>query len=206
MLASSVQPFNHIVSVSVNQEIISRADHFAAQVTPTVGTPGRGYRDAAQHNLTKIRHDHFVSKVGEEAVKAVFEGSGQVVRGPDYRIYEGKAKSWASDLFVDGVGLAVKTQTARNAARYGLSWTFQAGERRCDPILHQPDAWVCFVEFDETRQRCRVYSPYQIKALNFGEPKLERLKKSKKVVYAATLPVANTTSKPLGINQLTANT
>ena len=198
VLASGVHHFDQIMSILVTREIISKAAHFAAQVTPTVGTPGKGYRDAAQHNLQKIHHDHFISKVGEEAVKTVFESFGRVVRGPDYRVYRGKAKSWASDLLVNGVGLAVKTQTAKNAARYGLSWTFQAGERRYDPILRQPDAWVCFVEYNEVRQRCVVYPPYQIRALTFGEPKLERLKTSKKVLYAASLPAVNGANKLLG--------
>ena len=182
--------FEQITSVSVASEVLAKAAHFAAQVTPTVGTPGKGYGDSSQYNLEKIRHDHFVSKVGEEVVKEVFGSSGRTVRGPDYRIYEGKQKSWDADLFMDGVGLAVKTQTTKNAERYGLSWTFQAGQYRRDPILSQPESWVCFVEFDEAREQCWVYPPYQVKALVFGEPRLERLKGSKKVVYAASLPAA----------------
>ena len=182
--------FEQITSVSVGPNVVAKAAQFAAQVTPTVGTPGRGYGDSSQYNLQKIHFDHFVSKVGEEAVKEAFRLSGQSVRGPDYRIYESKGKSWDADLFVNGVGLAVKTQTAKNAVRYGLSWTFQAGRYRKDPILGQPEAWVCFVEFDEARKRCEVYPPYQISELTFGEPRLERLKGSKKVVYAASLPVA----------------
>ncbi len=181
--------FEQITAVSVRPNLIAKAAQFAAQVTPTVGTLGKGYRDSSQYNLQKIRHDHFVSKVGEEAVKEVFESSGQTVRGPDYRIYEGKQKSWDADLFVNGVGLAVKTQTTKNAVRYGLSWTFQAGQYRKDPILGQSEAWVCFVQFDEARKWCRVYPPYRMKELTFGEPKLRRLKGSKKVVYAESLPL-----------------
>jgi hypothetical protein len=89
---------------------------------------------------------------------------------------------------VDGLGLAVKTQATSLARKFGLSWTFQAGTYRKDPILNNPNAWVCFVEFNETTRQCRVFPPYQIKELTFGEPKLEKLRGSKKVVYAESLP------------------
>ncbi len=182
--------FNQVLTVSVNAEVIARAKDFSVQVTPTVGTPGRGYKDANQSDLQKIQQDHFVSKVGEEAVKVVFQQLGKKVQGPDYQIYLSKQKSWDSDLYVDGVGLAVKTQTAVAAVRFGLSWTFQAGTYRRDPILTKPESWVCFVEFDERGQQCTVYPPHQIQELAFGEPKLDRLKGSKKVVYANTKPLS----------------
>jgi hypothetical protein len=180
--------FNRFVTVSISPEAIQRAKEFAAQVTPTVGIPGRGYADTHQQDLEKIQHDHFVSKVGEEAVKAVFQQLGRQVQGPDYQIYAGKHKSWAADLWIDGVGLAVKTQTTTAAAKFGLSWTFQAGAYRYDPLLNQPEAWVCFVEFDEQNQSCVVCPPHQIQELAFAEPKLAKLQGSKKVVYATRLP------------------
>lgn len=183
--------FNHIVTVPVNASALTRALAFAVQVTPTVGTPGQGYSDANQNDLQKIQHDHWVSKVGEEAVKAVFQQFGKPVNGPDYQVYSGKQKSWDSDLCVDGVGLSVKTQTAAAARRFGLSWTFQAGTHRRDPILQEPEAWVCFVQFDESRHQCAVYPPHQVKELTFGEPQLMRLKGSKKVVYAESLLALN---------------
>lgn len=182
--------FNQVVTVSICNSAIARAKNFSVQVTPTVGIPGRGYKDTNQNNLQKIQHDHFVSKVGEEAVKAVFQQLNRNVQGPDYRIYIGKQKSWDADLYIDGVGLAVKTQTAAAAKRFGLSWTFQAGSHRQDPILQTPESWVCFVEFNESSQQCAVYPPYQVKELELGEPKLDRLKGSKKVVYAKSLPIA----------------
>lgn len=182
--------FNQVFTVSVDARVIARAKDFSVQVTPTVGTPGSGYRDANQSDLQKIQQDHFVSKVGEEAVKVIFQQLGKKVQGPDYQVYLGKQKSWDSDLYVDGVALAVKTQTAGAAKRFGLSWTFQAGTHRRDPILSQPESWVCFVEFHERGQQCNVYPPHQIRELAFGEPKLDRLKGSKKVVYANAKPLS----------------
>jgi hypothetical protein len=180
--------FTTVQTMVLSPELIAKARDFARQVTPTIGSPGSGYRDTNQFDLKKIENDHFVSKAGEEAVRIVLEQLGRQVRGPDYRIYEGKQKSWDSDLYVDELGLAVKTQSTALSKRFGLSWTFQAGTYRKDPILNQPEAWVCFVEFSPSTRQCRVFPPYQIKELTFGEPKLEKLKGSKKVVYVGSLP------------------
>ena len=180
--------FVDIQTVVINASLVVKAKDFAKQVTPTIGSPGSGYRDTNQSNLQKIENDHFVSKMGEEAVRIVLEKFSQQVKGPDYQIYDGKQKSWDSDLYIGGLGLAVKTQATSLARKFGLSWTFQAGTYRKDPILNNPQAWVCFVEFNEATRQCRVYPPYQIKELTFGEPKLDKLKGSKKVVYAETLP------------------
>jgi hypothetical protein len=179
--------FVEVLTVRVDVAAIARAKQFATAVTPTVGNAGQGYEDTKQRNLAKVQLDHFVSKVGEEAVKIVFEQLGKPVQGPDYQIYQGRKKSWESDLSVGGVGLAVKTQTTESARRFGLSWTFQAGEHRRDPILNQPGAWVCFVEFNQQLQQCRVYPPYQIQELLFAEPKLDKFKGNKQVVYAQSL-------------------
>jgi hypothetical protein len=180
--------FSTIQTIILSPELLVKARDFAKKVTPTIGSPGSGYRDTNQFDLQKIENDHLVSKAGEEAVRIVFEKLGRQVKGPDYGIYEGKRKSWDSDLYVDGLGLAVKTQSTALSKRFGLSWTFQAGSWRRDPILTQPEAWVCFVEFNPPTRQCRVFPPYQIKELTFGEPKLEKLKGSKKVVYVESLP------------------
>lgn len=178
--------FHKTVTVQVN-EYLSKAKTFAHQVVPTIGTRGI-YIDTNQSNIEKIKHDHYVSKVGEEAVKQVFQALGRKVKGPDYAVYEGSRKSWASDLYIDEVPLAVKTQSSAMAQKFGLSWTFQASSQRFDPILKSSDSWVCFVEFDEKFEKCYVYPPYQIGELKFGEPKLNKLKGTKKVVYGNTLP------------------
>jgi len=181
--------FVSVQTIVIEPNLIVKAKGFARQVTPTIGSPGSGYRDTNQFNLQKIENDHFVSKVGEEAVRIVFEKCSRQVQGPNYQIYAGKQKSWDSDLYIDGFGLAVKTQATSLAKKFGLSWTFQAGTYRKDPILNNSNAWVCFVEFNETIRQCRVYPPYQIKELKFGEPKLDKLKGTKKVVYAENLPI-----------------
>lgn len=155
---------------------------FAGKVTETTN-----YSDSNQSLLKKIKDDHFVSKLGEEAAKIVLSEFG-VVKGPDYMIYEAKQKSWDDDLFVNNIGFAIKTQRRTAAKKYSLSWTFQSGTMRKDSILQRPLAWVIFVEYDDTQPyNCHVYPPYQINNLIFDVPKLAHLRGHKKVVYAETL-------------------
>ncbi len=175
-----MRSFQTVQEVRLNAALVNKAKHFAKEVTVTTN-----YRDSQQRNNAKIEHDHFISKLGEEAVRLVFEKLGKNVVGPDYTVYGQKQKSWDADLFVEGTALAVKTQGAEAAKKYGLSWTFQAGSKRRDPILEKPHAWVCLVRMGSTL--AKVYPPYQIKDLKFREPKLEKLKGSKLVVYAEEL-------------------
>lgn len=179
-----MQYFHTVQRVIIEPAVICKANNFAKQVTATTN-----YSDSNQLSVTKICNDHFISKIGEEAVKAVL-GKYAPVYGPDYAIYHGKAKSWNDDLYINNIGLAVKTQKRSMAQKFGLSWTFQAGTSRCDVILKKPDAWVCFAEYDDINCNvCYVYPPFQIKVLTFGEPVLNKLKGFKKVVYAHTLPL-----------------
>ncbi|MFZ2187324.1 MAG: hypothetical protein WAV46_01720 [Candidatus Moraniibacteriota bacterium] len=174
-------------TISLDDEIIKKAKEFADKVVGTIN-----YGDSNQFDLIKIANDHFISKIGEEAAKKVFESLGKNVQGPNYTIYEKKEKSWDADLLIDSsVEVAVKTQKKSAADRFGLSWTFQASPERRDIILDNKDAWVVFVECNDKDGSfdCTVYPPYQIKELTFGEPKLDYLKGKKKVVYATNLPI-----------------
>jgi hypothetical protein len=173
--------FETIQAVQLDAVLEDKAKRFAQEVAATTN-----YRDSRQLSSAKIEHDHFISKLGEEAVRLVFEKFAKKVTGPDYAIYQKKQKSWEADLFVEGVPLAVKTQSSEAAKKYGLSWTFQAGSERRDPILERRDAWVCFVLLESTLF-AKVYLPYQIKNLKFSEPRLGKLKGSKLVVYAEGL-------------------
>ena len=164
--------------------MIAKAKNFAAAVINTVD-----YKDSNQSIKSKIQDDHFISKLGEEAVRQIFLDRGVTVVGPDYNIYEGKNKSWLPDLIINGIEVAVKTQKKSAAGRYGLSWTFQDSELRKDPILKNPEAWVFFVEYDDRDENfpCTVFPPVKIKTLQFKEPRLPHLKGKKKVIYAEDL-------------------
>lgn len=178
------QFYSSVIKINLERDLVKRAWEFAKKVAVTVD-----YSDSNQHQIKKIRDDHFVSKLGEEAAKKVLLAFANV-RGPDYSIYNSKQKTWDADLIINNAGVAVKTQRKTNADKYSLSWTFQCSEKRRDIILDNPDAWVVFVEYDDTNPyNCYVYPPYQIKFLKFGAPKLHYLKSSKKVIYAIDLPI-----------------
>lgn len=170
--------------VRLSPEAVERATAFADAVTATVN-----YRDSNQTIKQKIRDDHFVSKLGEEAVRFVFEQRDCTIEGPDYEIYSGKRKSWEADLKINGLDVAVKTQRRYAAKRYGLSWTFQDSPERRDPILDMPDAWVCLVVYEDLKDgyECVVYPLRKIKQLIFEAPRLSRLVGKKQAVYLETL-------------------
>lgn len=170
--------------VQLSTETVARANAFADAVTSTVD-----YRDSNQTRLQKIRDDHFVSKLGEEAVRAVFEARHCKVDGPDYTIYKSKQKSWVADLQINSLDVAVKTQRRSAAKRYGLSWTFQDSPKRRDPILEMPEAWVSFVVFEDTGPgfECVVYPLLKVRKLEFASPLLPHLAGKKKVVYLENL-------------------
>ncbi|MBE7435326.1 MAG: hypothetical protein HS100_15535 [Anaerolineales bacterium] len=170
--------------VQIPDEARERALDFAKRVTETVN-----YRDSNQTVIEKVRDDHFVSKLGEEAVRILFEGRNCLVDGPDYGVYEAKRKSWAADLRVNDLDVAVKTQRRSAANRYGLSWTFQDSPERRDPILDMPDAWVCLVVFEDLKEEteCVVYPLRKIKQLIFEAPRLGKLVGKKQAVYLETL-------------------
>ena len=176
--------FRNPLTVPLPPEAVARATAFADAVTSTVN-----YRDSNQDVKQKIRDDHFVSKLGEEAVRLVFEARDCQVEGPDYNVYAGKGKSWEADLKVNDLEVAVKTQRRSAANRYGLSWTFQDSPERRDPILDLPDAWVCLVVYEDLKEgnECLVYPLRKIKQLIFEAPRLSKLIGKKQAVYLETL-------------------
>jgi hypothetical protein len=170
--------------IHIPPEVVARAQAFAVAVTETVN-----YQDSNQTKKQKIRDDHFVSKLGEEAVRLVFEARNCLVEGPDYTIYASKQKSWVADLKINALDVAVKTQRRSAANRYGLSWTFQDSPRRRDPILAMPEAWVCLVLYEDLKpdHEFIVYPLRKIKQLIFEPPRLPHLAGKKKTVCMETL-------------------
>ena len=170
--------------VRLSPEAVTRAAAFAEAVTDTVN-----YRDTNQTLKKKIYDDHFVSKLGEEAVCQVFMARNCEVKGPDYAIYRSKQKSWAADLRVNALDVAVKTQRRSAGNRYGLSWTFQDSPRRRDPILDMENAWICLVVYEDLlpEYECMVYPLRMTKQLIFEAPRLRKLVGNKQAVYLETL-------------------
>lgn len=176
--------FRTAQTIHLSPKAVNRAKSFAEDVTETVN-----YTDSDQMLKRKISDDHFVSKLGEEAARTVFEVRGCSVEGPDYSIYSGAQKSWAADLKINDLEVAVKTQRRSAAKRYGLSWTFQDSPSRRDPILSMPEAWVCLVVYEDLKPgyECVVYPLRKIKQLIFEAPRLQKLVGKKQAVYLETL-------------------
>ena len=171
-------------TVQLPPEAVQRAQAFAEAVIETVN-----YQDSNQTKKPKIRDDHFVSKLGEEAVRLVFEARNCTVEGPDYKIYRGKEKTWIADLKINSLEVAVKSQRRSAANRYDLSWTFQDSPKRRDPVLSMPEAWVCLVVYEDRQPgyECVVYPLRKIKQLIFEPPRLSHLVGKKQAVYLETL-------------------
>lgn len=170
--------------IQIPEDAKQRASEFAKAVASTVN-----YKDSNQSIQNKIQDDHFVSKLGEEAVRILFQSRECQVEGPDYGVYEARRKSWAADLKINGLDVAVKTQRRSAGNRYDVSWTFQDSPERRDPILDMPDAWVCLVVFEDLQDvtECLVYPLRKIKQLIFEAPRLARLVGKKQAVYLETL-------------------
>jgi hypothetical protein len=185
--------FTTVQNVTIDRSIAEEAWSFANKVVRTTD-----YADNRQTNKKKVTLDHFTSKLGEAAVYIVLSEYGSI-NPPDYNVYPAKQKSWSSDLYFEDISIAVKTQLRSQANRYGLSWVFQGGPQRRDTILDQPEAWVFFVECNDTKPNrdiyeLYVYPPYQMKELNFGDPKRTDLIGQKLVVYADELTPHSSTA------------
>ena len=145
--------------IHIKDEVFKPPLVFARDVVSTVD-----YRDSNQFEISKIKSDHFISKVGEEVVRQLFERYCKV-KSPDYYIYSAEDKSWSPDLVIVDVDIAVKTQMRFAARRYGPSWTFQSFEFRKDPIFSDSSARVVFVEYEDVHFTHDCILPYCIKLL-----------------------------------------
>ena len=170
--------FEHPQTVLLPPHLRLKAQAYAVAVRGTVN-----YADSSQVSQ-KVRGDHLTGKLGEEAVRLVYQSFGIAVDGPDYQIHRSSHKSWTADLTIGSVPLHVKTQTVSAALLYGLSWMFQDSSQRSDATLTRPEDWVAFVLLDEENLRARVYPTQQISHLRFSAPLLEHLRDKKQVVYA----------------------
>ena len=99
--------FEHPQTVLLPAHLRLKAQAYAVAVRGTVN-----YADSGQVSQ-KVRGDHLTGKLGEEAVRLVYQSFGIAVDGPDYQIYGRAKKSWAADLTVGETALHVKTQTTK---------------------------------------------------------------------------------------------
>ncbi len=84
--------YSTIETVHLLPEAVKRAQHFAEKVVVTTD-----YSDCNQVEIEKIKNDHFISKLGEEAARIVLSKFAKVSL-PDYNIYPAFQKSCAKTL------------------------------------------------------------------------------------------------------------
>lgn len=161
-------------------EAINKAKAFSEEVVDTLV-----YKNT-ERNIYKIKQDHFIGKLAEEAVYILYHSLGYDISKPDYSVYSSTDKSFSSDLQLNGKPLAVKAQTASMAKITGLSWTFQVDPKRFDPIVHQPEALVVCVLVDDSddKMTCYVFPIKEIQDLVFKQPMFRKYIGKKLVVYA----------------------
>lgn len=141
-----------------------------------------------QRNPERIKHQTAVGKMGEFVSQAFLCGLGYDCTSPDCEVYDGKGKSWASDLFIGDHKVAVKTQDAVSASKFGQSWIFQKGGEgygHTDPVIYKGKSFAVFVTLDLEKKCGTVNGPYFMSDLrpHFREPKLRSLRFSKTALY-----------------------
>jgi hypothetical protein len=188
-----------IFEVEIPKKIKTEYLEFAKQC---VDTNKNLYKNRAQRNTDKITEDIYNGKLGEYGAYCFLEAQKLKPDSlPDTKIYSRKDKTFAADLFCDGVPVHVKTQSHDSASRYGTSWTFQfdgEGGRKSnhfDPIIKNPNGVVIFVVVEDSYKSEGKTKAYIYAAVPAGKcipsllelPKLDYLKKYKRVIYYETL-------------------
>jgi hypothetical protein len=110
---------------TISDQVLDKCTDFAQA---SAASSAKKYASRNQFNLTKITNDIRNGKIAEECVYFALKEQFPTLSPPDHEIYHGKAKSWAPDLSANGETpfvLAVKSQEAAAAAKYGKSWVFQ---------------------------------------------------------------------------------
>lgn len=102
---------------------------------------------------------------------------------------EAKRKSWAADMKLNDIEVAVKDQKRSAARRFRLSWTFQDAPERRDPILDLPKALAGLVVFKVLKEgaECLVYPLRKIKQLIFEAPRPAKPVGKEQAAYLETL-------------------
>lgn len=150
------------------------------------------YARRGQNNAKKRQQDAMVGKLGEFAVCSFLRDKGFELDEPDTEIYKANKKSFKADLFVNGIPIHVKSQSAESAERYGSSWTFQfsgdGGGGHFDPIIAKPEGLlVCVKVLKDTGVIEAAITTGKAIPRLLEDPVLEYLKRYKRMLYLETL-------------------
>ena len=145
------------------------------------------YKTRGQHNAKKIKTDIYNGRLAELAVYKHFYGiEGCDIGMPDFAVYNGSQKSYDADLFLmfneKKYNLHVKSQHIDQANSFGKSWSFQKNDSLINRPVKNDKVVLCTIINNSTVE---INKPIQANKLTgvYGEPKLERLRHSKAVLY-----------------------
>lgn len=158
------------------------------------------YRSCRQNDADRVRQQIRDGKIGEHVVYHSIKRLG-TVSTPDLNHYGVGEKSWAADLnFRDPAEkpypIHVKTCEKATAETFGMSWCFAVNDKEIFGADRNPDAVVAFVyiRINESPFRGQVMATVPVERLHelqlFDDPKLEKLRGKKKVVYLSRLKEA----------------
>jgi hypothetical protein len=146
-----------------------------------------------QTNPDRIKHQTAVGKMGELIACDWLRMQGLNCTSPDFTIYNGRKKSWDSDMHIIAINsskfkVACKTQDEESARKYGRSWIFQKGGHgygHTDPVIQKGESLSVFVSLDLKNEHAEVKGPFRMCDMRplFKEPRIERLKFSKAALY-----------------------
>jgi hypothetical protein len=173
--------------ISISDDDLKKCQSFAKKV---VKTNADCYARRNQTDLDKIIDDITVGKIAEVAASKLLKARGMEYSEVDYEIYQTWGKSFDPDLYGwterHEWKFHVKCMKKENAERWGLSWSFQVQ----DHLVTDPND-------DEHIILCELidYHTIDIKTVVkantlfncWADPKLNKLKGIKKVLYWETL-------------------
>ena len=145
-----------------------------------------------QTNPKRIKHQTAVGKMGELIACDHLREMGYNCSDPDFTIYNGKKKSWDSDMHIlsshGKFKVACKAQDEVSAKRYGRSWIFQKGGHgygHTDPIIQKGESLSVFVSLNLAEKTAEVMGPFRMCDMRplFKEPRLKSLRYSKVALY-----------------------
>jgi len=147
------------------------------------------YAKRGQSDVSKIVKDIETGCAGEFVVYEHFRRIGRTVTEPDLALYSPGGKSWL-DLTVDGRHLSVKSQSIEQAARYGLSWTFQWSIKP-DPAFKDPDGRIALTLYDSRERAAYLLTVLDARGVLTDDilelPESVHLQANKRVIYWKTL-------------------
>jgi len=185
----TIQVVNNHFLVSLEADDFLKCETFTTNV---VNTNLEQYAKRGQKDPKAIYKQIMEGKLAEIAVEKLMKSLGIKTSEVDFGIYDKKHKSWAPDLVTDFGSVHVKSMCTKQAKKYTLSWTFQAGRSwDTDKLISQAkeDDYIALVEVNDTDYT----QPIKIVGLiNFNHilandllkhPKLPQLLGIKKVLY-----------------------